>query len=93
MILAVGLWDMSQQRRAFAHERHPAPQEVTGRPHLRGIDVGLGPHPAAEEPRNLLGSDCIVLGLTAMHRLPIEGMAQDEGNPLVGAEVSQPGPR
>jgi hypothetical protein len=39
-----------------------------------------------------MGIDCIVLGLTPTNRLHIEGMAQDEGNPLVGAEVGQPVP-
>ena len=92
MILAVGLLDSSESRRACAHERPPAPQEVTGRMPLSGIDVGLGQHAAAEEHRHRMGIDCIVLGLTAMHRLQIEGMAQDAGKPRGGAEVGQPVP-
>jgi len=54
IVLAVGLLDMGQELRSFAHQVGPASQEVTGGPHLRWIDVGLREHAAATEGSDLL---------------------------------------
>jgi hypothetical protein len=82
---------MSPPLGALAHEMEPAPQEVTGRPPLGGIDVGLGQHPAAQEDRNLGGIKGVVLGLSAVKSLHREGMAQDEN--IKGLEMTASGVR
>ena len=39
-----------------------------------------------------MGVDLVGLGLAAVDRLPVQGVPQDEGNALGGAEVSEPVP-
>jgi len=67
-------------------------QQVASRTHLGRIDVGHGDHAAAEQDRNLVGIDFIVLGFTAMNGFHIEGVAQDEFDALLGIEIGQPVP-
>ena len=71
---------------------HPPPEQVTGRPHLGGIDVGLREHAAAQQHGNLLGIDLVVFGLAAVDGFHIEGMAEDKGNAFLGTEVGEPVP-
>jgi hypothetical protein len=89
----MGILDMGQELGPFARERHPAPEQVSGATPLSRIDLGLREHAAAEQHRNLVGVDLIVLSLTPMHGFHIQGMAQDEGNPLLHAKGGEPGPR
>ena len=83
---------MGQPLGPFARERHPAPEQIPGGPHRGGIHIGLGPHAAAQEHGDLVGINRLVLGLAPMDGLHGEGVAQDEGNALTGAEVGQPVP-
>jgi hypothetical protein len=53
----------------------------------------LGHEAATQERRDLVGIEAVVLGVAAVHRPHVEGMSQDKGNPLVLAEISEPGPR
>ena len=92
VILAVGILDMGQQLRPFAHQMHPAPEQVAGGAHLGGIDIGLWEHAAAQQHGNFLGVDLVVFGLAAMDRFHVERVAQDEGNTFLGAEVGEPVP-
>jgi hypothetical protein len=71
---------------------HPAAEQIPWGPHLCGIDIRLGEHPAAEEDGDLVRIDPIVCGLAPMNRLHVEGMAQNERNAFLGAEVRQPLP-
>lgn len=48
VVLAVGMLDMRQEFRAFAHQGRAAAQHITGRAHRCRIDIGLGQHAAAE---------------------------------------------
>jgi hypothetical protein len=77
---------------ALAREVEPAAQQVAGGPHLGGIDVRLGEHPAAQQDRDLVGVDPVVLGLAAVDRLHIEGVTQDEPDTFGGAQVGEPVP-
>jgi hypothetical protein len=56
------------------------------------IDAGHRQHPAAQQYGNLVGVDLIVLRLTPVDGLHVEGMAEDKGDLLSGAEISQPVP-
>lgn len=72
---------------------YPAPEEIAGRPHLGGIDVGLREHAPTQEHRDFLGIDCVVFRFAAMDGVHVEGMPKDEGRAFLGTEVSQPGPK
>ena len=39
-----------------------------------------------------MGVDLVVLGLAAVDRLHVEGVAEDEGDVLTGAEIGEPIP-
>jgi hypothetical protein len=49
----------------------------------------LGKHAAAKQPRALVSIDLIVLGLTCVDSLHVEGMAQPKGNPWAQRSASQ----
>jgi hypothetical protein len=66
--------------------------QVSGRAHLHRGDVGWGHQAAAQEDRHLVGVNFIVLGFAAMKRLPLEGRAQDNGNPFLPPEIREPIP-
>jgi hypothetical protein len=93
IILAVGLLDVCYERGPFACQMPPAPEPVAGRPPGGRIARGLREHPPAQPRRNFLCIERVVCGLAPMDRLPVEGMTQHAGNPLLSPEISQPGPR
>jgi hypothetical protein len=70
-----------------------AAQEITRGAHPARVDRSLGHEAATQERRDLVGIEAVVLGVAAVHRPHVEGMSQDKGNPLVLAEISEPGPR
>jgi hypothetical protein len=92
VVRAVGLLEMGQEFRPFAHAREAAAQKVPCGPHGSGIDRGLGQHAAAPQHRNLLGIDLVVFGLAPRDGLHGQGVSQPNGKALVGAEVGEPIP-
>ena len=70
----------------------PAPEQVSGGTPLSRIDIGLREHAAADQHSNLVGVDLIVVGLAPMNGFHVQGVAQDEGNPLLRAKVREPVP-
>jgi len=93
VVLAVGVLDMGQSLGALAHQAYPAPEEITGRTHLSGRDVGLREHAPTQEHRDFLRIDTVVFGCAAVDGLHGEGMPEDDGKTLPSAQVSQPVPR
>jgi hypothetical protein len=91
--LAVRLLEVGEERCPLAHQRHPTPEQITGGAHLGGLDRGLRDHPAAEQHGDLIGIKPNVVSLAPVNGLHVAGVAQDEGNPLWGAEVCEPIPR
>jgi hypothetical protein len=89
---AGGVLDVGQELGALAHEVAAAAEEVPGRAHLAGVDVGHRQHPAPQQHGNLVGIDLVVLGFAPVDCLHIEGVTQDEGDPLLRAEVGNPVP-
>lgn len=69
-----------------------ASEQIAGGTHRRGINIGWWEHAAAQQGRNLVGIDLVVVGLTAMNRLPIQGMPQDTGKLVLRAQVGEPLP-
>jgi hypothetical protein len=92
VILTVGILNVGQQLGPLAHQMTAAPEQVPGGPHLRGIDVGLRQHPAAQEHGDLMGVNLVVLGFAPMNRLHIERMPQDKGDAFAGTEIREPLP-
>jgi hypothetical protein len=48
MVLTLGLVEGGQEFGARAHQVTPAAEQVSGRPHFGGIDLGLREHPAPQ---------------------------------------------
>ena len=92
VVLAGGVLDVGEEFGPLAHEVHAPPEEIAGGAHVRGIDVGHGDHAAAEKGGDLEGVDPVVLGFASVDGLHVEGVAQDEGDLLLGAEVGEPVP-
>jgi hypothetical protein len=63
VVWTIGVVDMGQPFSALTHQVGAAASEVTGRTHLRGIDIGLGEHAPTEEHRNLVRIDLVVFWL------------------------------
>jgi len=55
-------------------------------------NIGYGQGASAKESSDLLGVDFVVFAFAAMDRLHVEGMAEDEGDCLLRAEVRKPIP-
>lgn len=91
-VLTAGVLDIRQQLSACPHEMSPAPEQIPGRPHLRGRDRGFREHAPAQEGGPVLGIDRVVCGLPPVHGLHRQGMTQDKGNTLLGTESSEPIP-
>jgi len=92
VVLAVGVLDLRQQLSAFPHEMYPAPEQIPGRPHCRGRDLGLGQHTATQQDSHFLGSNCVVLGFAPVNGLHREGMPKHKRNAVAGAQVGEPVP-
>jgi hypothetical protein len=57
VVLASGILNMSQELSPFAHQMHAAPEQVTGRAHLGGVDGRLREHAPAEQHGDLVGRE------------------------------------
>lgn len=62
-------------------------------PHLPRVDIRLGEHAASQEDGDFMGINLIVLGLGPINRLHVERVTEEERDPLLGTEVSEPIPR
>ena len=71
---------------------YPTPEEITGRAHRRGINVGLREHAPTQEYRDVLGINSVVFGFAAMDRFHVKGVAENKRNPFARTEVGQPIP-
>ena len=83
---------MGEQGGALADEVGAAAEQVAGLAHALGVDVGQGEVAAAEQAGNLVGVDLVVLGLAPVDGLHVQGVADQEGDLLLPAQVSQPVP-
>ena len=92
VVLGVGILDMGDEFTAPPCNIHPSSQQITGGPPFRRIGIGDGEIAALEQTGDFIGIDFIVLGLAAMDCPHIQGVAEDEGELLGGAEIGQPIP-
>jgi len=84
--------DVGEELAPPAHEEEATAKQVSRGPHASGIDVGRGEGTATQEHGDLVSVDLVVLGFAAVDGLHVEGVAQDEGDVVLGAEVSEPIP-
>jgi hypothetical protein len=92
VVLGVGVLDVGQQLAALPGEEQASTQEVSGGPHLSGVDIGVGEIAAPQQGRDLVRVEPIILGLAAVDRFHVESMAEDKGDALFTAEVGDPIP-
>jgi len=90
--LAVGVDDVSDELRTLPHEEAAATQQVARLPLGPRIDVSERKHAAAEHVGELAGVDLVALGLAAVDVLHGQGVAENEGDAFVFAEVGEPVP-
>src|SRR5437764_11747667 len=64
-----------------------AAQQVAGRAHLAGIDIGVGEVVVTQQGGDLVGVDSVVLRLAAVDGLHVKGVAEDKGEALLATEV------
>jgi len=92
IVLAGGILGMGEQFGPFAHEMIAPAHEIAGGPHLSRVDIGDRYQTSFEQRGNLMGIDFVVFAFAAMDGPHVEGMAKDERDVLVLAEVGQPVP-
>jgi len=92
VVLSDGVLGVGHELGSPADEVRPSPQEIPCRPHLSWIDVGHGEHASAQQRRDLLRVDAVVLGLSAVDGLHVERMSEREDNVVIDAEVGDPVP-
>jgi hypothetical protein len=93
MVLAVGRLDVREALGACTCQRSAAPEAGPSRPHRSRRDGGLGEHAATEQDGNLVRVDRVGCGFATMHGVHVQGMAEDQSDPMLSAEVRAPGPR
>lgn len=91
VLLTMGLLDMREPRRPFAHAM-PPPEQSAGRAHHGGLDIRRRPHPPAEPHGHRVRINLIVFSLAAVNRCHREGMPEHKRSPLTSAEVGEPVP-
>jgi len=84
---------MRQQFGALPHQLHPPSQQISSRAHTFGIHVGFRDHAAAQEHRDFVGVDLVVLRLTAVDGFHVQCVAENESNLFSSAQIGQPVPR
>ena len=78
---------MGQQLGPLAHEMVAPAHQVSGCPHLPGVNIGHGDQSALEQGCDLVGVDFIILVFAAVDGPHVQSMAQNKGNSLVGAAL------
>jgi hypothetical protein len=81
VILTSGMWDVCGQLRALAPERRAAPEQVPGRAHGGGTDVGLGQHASTGQGGDLVDGELIVSCFAAVDGPHGEGIPRAQGIP------------
>jgi hypothetical protein len=92
VVLAVGVLDVDEQLRPFSHDVISTAQQITGCAHGSGVGVGHREGASAEEGGDFFRIDSIVFAFAAMDSLHVEGMAQDEGDLFLDADIGEPVP-
>ena len=92
IVLVVCVLDVSKELTSLSHPKESTTQQVTGGAHLCWVDVSLGKHATSKKGGDLESIDAVVLGFSSMNGFHVEGMAEDESDTLLSAEVGKPIP-
>jgi len=92
VVLTPGVLNVSVEFGPFSHEMVSSSEQIPGGSHTGRIGIRHGDHPSSEQDGNLVGVDLVVFGFAAVNGFHVEGMAQDKGNAVVFAEISDPVP-
>src|SRR5262249_55421128 len=92
VVLAVEYLQMGKEAGTLADEEVATAEQVAGLAHALGVDVGQGEVASPEETSDLVGGDLVVLGLGPVDGLHVQGVTDQEGDLLLGAQIRQPVP-
>jgi len=90
--LGVGVLEVGDELGALPHEEGSSSQQLAGLAFVSWADVCHREQSAAEHGRQLGGVDLVGLGLAAVDHAHVPGVAEDEGDRVVLAQVGQPVP-
>lgn len=90
--LMFAVLDVTQEFGAFAHKEGPSSEKIAGGTKRSGVNIGDREHAALEQGGDAPGIHAVVLDLGAVDSAHVEGMAKDELDVMVIAEISEPVP-
>ena len=93
VVLRPRVVNVCQQLAALPDQMEATAEQVARRPHASGIHIGLGPQSAAQEARDLVRVNLVVLGFPTVDRLHRQRVAEHERDLFGGADVCEPIPR
>lgn len=83
---------MRDELAALADEVAAAAEQIARLALVPRVDVSHREHAAAQQAGDLGGVEAIILGLAAVDGLHVQGVAEHEGQLVVGTEVGEPVP-
>jgi hypothetical protein len=92
VVLGVGVLDVGQQFAALPGEKQAPAQQVASGAHLARVDISQRQIATPQQRCDLVGVEPVVLHLAPVDRLHVEGMAEDELDVLLAAQVGDPVP-
>ena len=92
IVLIGGVLDVRQKLCPLSGEMHSSAKQITGGTHSWRIDIGHREHATSSEHGNLVGVNSVVFRLSAVDGFHVEGMAEDEFDTLISAQISDPVP-
>jgi len=92
VVLGVQNLQVGDQLGEFVHQVHPPAEQVAGFAHPLRIGIRQGEVTTTEQMGDLVRIDAIILGLSAMDELHVQGVTDDERNVVLGAPIRQPVP-
>jgi len=84
--------DVPEEFSPHSDQTRTAAKQITCGPHRLGVGVGARKHSPAQENRDLLRVDAVILGLSAVDGFHVERMAEHEFNAFVLAKITEPVP-
>jgi len=92
IVLAGGMLDRREHRGPCACAMHAAPQQVAGRPHRGGRDVGVWEQATAEQHGDFLRVNPVIFGRAALDGLHRQRVSEDKRQAFAGPQIGQPVP-
>src|SRR5207245_9806510 len=87
VVLTVDDVDVGQQAATLAYQVQAAPQQVARLTHPFGVSVGKRETAAAQQARDLVGVDAVVLAFAAVNQFHVARVPEDQRHLLFLARV------